>query len=1093
MRKFSVLLTALFLIGVSAVFGQGRSVSGKVLDSESGDPIIGASVEVVGAQTGTSTDENGDFTVTLPEGYNMLRFTQTSYKSQDLTARDGMVVRLVLASEVLATAEIEVAMGTKMGKGYVGSAQTVSNETIEKKSPSDVTKALSGEFAGVQIATATGQPGVSSSVRIRGISSLNAGGGALYVVDGIPYGSDISAIDPSDIVTTTVLKDATATALYGARGSNGVILITTKKGTAGSEGKIEVDLQAGVNLKLLPMHDVITSPEEYMEISWLGMVNFLTQSGVAPSLDVARNQANNFLWDDRVGGLNQYYNLWNTKEIIDPLTGKFNPSAQRRYNPESWKEHLFHTAKKYMAGVKISGGSDKTTYYTSINFLNDEGYSINSNYKRLSALSNIDYSPKKWLTANFKAQYSFSNMNNVGQEENSDNNAFIFVNAIPPIYPVFQHNADGSTVPDAFLGGNAYDYGAHQGFGRPFRAGLNPAGALQLDKSYTERHNVALSNYFKFEFVKDLIISITNGYNFNFLNESQMTNMYYGDGAGVGHLMKVHSGYSDFTTRQQISYRKTLADIHNLDAMLGHDFRFQESKTFWGQKSQILKPNDIEFGNAVRNVRISSYANDYIAESYMGELRYNYDEKYFAIVNGSMYGSSYFAPGYRYGAFWSVGASWNIHRETFMAETRKWLSSLKIRGSYGTSGNDQIGNYHYLDMYAINNAEGRPSVSWQSIATPNLTWEKVYKTNLGLDLELKKGRLYLEFDVYNNLVVNNLDTRRTAPSLGYISLPVNDGKFRSYGFELLLRSNVIKTRNFNLDLRATMASAKAILLENPRELVKGKWIEMAMNGGRARGHYLGDIYIRHFKGVDPNTGWGLWEQWYDIGPNGDGDPVRDTHFYEFENTVVDGVVKRRRENVQWDKTRTTSNPNEASTIFIGKNVYPDLYGGFGLDVSAYGFDLSASFDYIIGGYNIDGIYANLMSDRNIGAHNYHKDILKAWNPLIGAGQDTNVPGLLAGLFTKNGQYRAQFSGAGDRFLTPNTGLRLGSVRLAYNFPKKMIEKLQLNNLSLWVVADNLFVLSHRKGYNPFTGFTGGNALNQYSPLSTVMGGIKFSF
>ncbi len=1090
MRKFSVLLTALFLIGVSAVFGQGRSISGKVLDSESGDPIIGASVEVVGAQTGTSTDENGDFTVTLPEGYNTLRFTQTSYKSQDLTARDGMVVRLVLASEVLATAEIEVAMGTKMGKGYVGSAQTVTSETIEKKSPSDVTKALSGEFPGVQIATTTGQPGVSSSVRIRGIASLNASGSALYVVDGIPYGSDISAIDPSDIVTTTVLKDATATALYGARGSNGVILITTKKGTAGSEGKIEVDLQAGVNLKLLPMHDVITSPEEYMQISWLGMVNFLKQ-GAGFTLDNARTRANSFLWDDRVAGLNEYYNLWNTKDIIDPTTGTFNANAQRRYDPESWEEHLFHTAKKYMAGIKISGGSDKITYYTSFNFLNDEGYSINSNYRRLTALSNIDYSPKKWLTANFKAQYSFSNMNNVGQEDDSDNNAFVFVNAIPPIYPVFQHNADGSTVQDAFLGGNAYDYGMYAGFARPFRAGLNPAGALQLDKSYTERHNVALSNYFKLEFVKDLIISITNGYNFNFANLGQLTNMYYGDGAGVGHLYKQHVGYSDFTTRQQVSYRKTLADVHNLDAMVGHDFRFQESKVFWGQKSQILKPNDIELGNAVRNVRISSSANDYIAESYMGEIRYNYDEKYFAIVNGSMYGSSYFAPGYRYGAFWSVGASWNIHRETFMAETRKWLSSLKIRGSYGTSGNDQIGNYRYLDMYGITNSDGKPSVSWQSIATPSLTWEKVYKTNVGLDLELKKGRLYLEFDVYNNLVVNNLDSRRTAPSLGYTSVPVNDGKFRNYGIELMLKSNVIKTRNFSLDLRATVANSKAILLENPKEFIKGHWIEMAMNGSRARGHYLGDIYIRHFKGVDPNTGFGLWEQWYDVGPNGSGNPVLDTYTYEFEQTVVNGEVKRRREDVQWDKTQTTSNPNDASTIFIGKNVYPDLFGGFGFDVSAYGFDLSASFDYIIGGYNTDVIYANLMDDGYIGANNYHKDILKAWNPLIGEGQNTDVPGLLAGLYA--GDYQASYSTAGDRFLTPNTGLRLGSVRLAYNFPKKMIEKLQLNNLSIWVVADNLFVLSHRKGYNPFTSFIGGNSISQYSPLSTVMGGIKFSF
>ena len=276
MRKYSFLLVALlfFIGGVNAVFGQGRSISGKVLDSESGTPIVGASVEVVDAQTGTSTDENGNFTVTMPEGFTKLKIENTSYKTQIVVARDGMVIRLVTQSEVLTEAEVEVAMGTKKGKGYVGSAQTVTQEVIEKKSPSDITKALSGEVAGMQVVTSTGQPGQTSSVRIRGVGSLNAGGGALYVVDGIPYGNDISSIDPADIVSTTVLKDATATSMYGSRGADGVILITTKKGTAGSDGKIEVDLTAGANFRYLPMHDVITNPKQYMELSWDGLFNF---------------------------------------------------------------------------------------------------------------------------------------------------------------------------------------------------------------------------------------------------------------------------------------------------------------------------------------------------------------------------------------------------------------------------------------------------------------------------------------------------------------------------------------------------------------------------------------------------------------------------------------------------------------------------------------------------------------------------------------------------------------------------------------------------------------------------------------------------
>lgn len=455
MRKFSVLLTALLLIGVSAVFGQERSISGKVLDSESGEPLVGVSISVVGADTGTSTDENGDFTVTLPDGFTKLRVEQTSYKTQEVTAAEGMVIRLVLSSTVLSEAEIEVAFGTKKGKGYVGSAQTIQQETIEKKSPSDITKALAGEFAGVQIATSTGQPGMESKVRVRGIPSLNASGDALYVVDGIPYGGDVSSIDPNDIVSTTVLKDATATAMYGARGANGVILITTKKGTAGSEGKIEVDVQAGVNMRLLPMHDRITSPEEYMEAGWLGLVNYYYQREASPDLEAAKQKATQNIWstgkDNDITSLAKQYNIWTQEDVIDHATGKFKSGVGRRYDPENWQDHIFRVGKKYSAGVKISGGSDKTTYFTSINYLNDEGYYIRSKYNRLTATTNLDYSPKKWLTANFKAMYAYSTMNHVGQDENA-NNGFNFVYYVPPIYPVFLRDANGNLLKDDYTG-----------------------------------------------------------------------------------------------------------------------------------------------------------------------------------------------------------------------------------------------------------------------------------------------------------------------------------------------------------------------------------------------------------------------------------------------------------------------------------------------------------------------------------------------------------------------------------------------------------------------------------------------------------------
>ncbi len=1100
MRKYSFLLTALlFFLGVTAVFGQGRSISGKVVDSESGDPIVGASVEIVDAQTGTSTDENGNFTVTMPEGYTKLKIENTSYATQTVVARDGMVVRLVATSETLTEVDVEVAMGTKKGKGYVGSAQMVSSETIEKRSPSDVTKALSGEVAGLQVVTSSGQPGVASTVRLRGVGSLNASSGVLYVVDGIPYGNDISAIDPSDIVSTTVLKDATATAMYGARGSDGVILITTKKGTAGTEGKIEVDLMAGANFRYLPMHDVITDPQQYMELSWLGLFNLIkAYSPGASNLQVGQYVNNRILWGADLG-MPVQYNLWNTRDIINSANGKFNSDVAKLYEPENWYDHMFHTGMKTGVGVKISGGSDKTTYYTSVNFLKDEGYYIQSDFKRLTTLTNLDYAPKKWLTANFKMQYAYYTMNNVGQSTTAANNGFVFVNSIPPIYPVFQHAADGSVVQDKYLGGNAYDYGQYIGYARPYYPGINPAGALRLDRSFVTGHNLAVSNFLKFEFVKDLVFIVTNGYNLYMGDRSQLMNMYYGDGENVGRINYNSSLGLDFNTRQQLTYKKTFAAIHNFDMMLGHDFRNQEVQVKSGGKSELLKPNDIQLSNAVKMVSLEGSQTDYRSESYMGELRYNFDEKYFAIVNGSIYGSSYFAPGHRYGTFASAGASWNIHKELFMSEIRKkWLSNLKVKASFGTSGNDNIGNYNYYNMYALTNFDGLPGVLFGSIAEPNLTWETTYKFNTGIEFEIKRGRLYGEVEFYSNTTVNNLDSRTVAPSLGYSSVPINQGKYRSFGFEFMLKAHVIDAKNFDLNLRLTGARHNAIFLELPEEYVNGQLVEMVMNGNYAKGKSRGAIYTKTFLGVDPQTGWSVWRKYYDE-TTGTENAVLEPYRYLNQKTVdANGNIVLENPNAKLVSTVTSDYRQAAYEYIEGKLIYPNLYGGFGIDVSTYGFDISMAFDYIIGGYNYDAIYANLMGDGAIGTNNYHVDMLNTWSHFQTAehNKTTQVPILYSGqgYATANSAYYADWSNSSStRFLTSNTGLRLSSVRVAYNFPKKMLEKIKLNNLSVWVSGDNLMVLSARRGYNPFTYLSGGNSSSQYAPLSTVVGGVKFSF
>ncbi|HRS68326.1 MAG TPA: SusC/RagA family TonB-linked outer membrane protein, partial [Paludibacteraceae bacterium] len=509
MRKLTLLVAGLFMLCASAVYGQSRTISGKVVSLDDNEPVIGASILVKGTTNGTISDVDGGFELSAsPEDTLVVSYIGMS--SVQILAKNAKIISLQSsATELEEVVTFAYATGTK--KSFTGSATIVGSEKIEKKNATEVSKALAGEVAGLQVVSTSGQPGTSASVRIRGIGSVNSSTDPLYVVDGIPYDGDVSAIDPSDIASTTVLKDATATSLYGSRGANGVILITTKKGTAGAEAKIDVDVKYGVNTRLLPMYDVVTSPEEYATMSWQGLYNYFRKIQ-NNSQDQAVKKANDYLFSSL--GIPVMYNIWNQSGslLINPYAGdgSINPSfstdALRKVgyeNLESWKGAIFRVGQKMETNLKIHGGSDKTTYYTSFGYLKDEGYYIGSDYNRFTVRSNIDHQAKKWLKGNLNLAYTYSEFNNPGQSDNM-NNGFNYVNGIPPIYPVYQRNPDGSIKLDSKTGNYAYDYGMYEGEGRLFGSGINPAGALQLDKTRQLQHQVSASGMLEIQFYKDL-------------------------------------------------------------------------------------------------------------------------------------------------------------------------------------------------------------------------------------------------------------------------------------------------------------------------------------------------------------------------------------------------------------------------------------------------------------------------------------------------------------------------------------------------------------------------------------------------------------
>lgn len=1093
------IFTLLFLVLSVSLFAQ-QQVSGVVVDGN-GEPVIGASVQAKGTTQGTISDYDGKFEMNVPESVKTLVISFVGMATQEVAA--GKNLKIVMTENTEVIQEIVVTGYGNVAKGaYAGSAQAVKAEDIEKKNPSDITKALSGEVAGVQVVTSSGQPGEVADIVIRGIGSISANKAPLYVVDGIPLDAgSISSIDPGDIASTTILKDATATSLYGSRGANGVVLITTKKGSSnGDEGKIEIDVKAGANMRLLPMHDVIESPEDYIVMAWQSLYNqqrYVNNRSEQQSV----TYANNNLYG--INGLPTIYNLWNKSgsKLINPYnrSGKVSPTfdyenVQRLAsyeNMESWYNALFNNGLKAEATAKISGGDEKLNYYTSFGYLKDEGYYTSSDFQRFNTRANINYQAKKWLKGGLNIQYSYAKMSNPGQTD-AANNGFAFVNQIPPIFPVYVHDAEGNIVMDSRTGRKMYDYGnggrenVGQEGGRPYAFGINPAGALEWDKQIVVYHQTMANAFLEFKLYEGLKFTVNAGLQYMNQRANTLTNPYYGDAAGIGRIANTQVNSLAFTSNQLLEYNKTFNE-HTIRAMVGHETTYFTYNYQYGYKKNIVLDNVGELSNAVSMDAVEGYARTSTLESALATITYDYDGRYLITANYRADGSSKFAKGHRWGHFGSVGGAWNFTNESFMSDYKDWIKNGKLRLSWGVLGNQDIGDMLFDDQYTIENVNGEKAYAWSYKGNPELTWERTSTIDLGLEFSVAKY-LDVEFDYFYKKTDNMLFPRYVAPSLGYGGYYVNDAAMENQGIEFNLKAHLVDTRNVKLDLRLNGGYYRNKMLQMPIDGYdeNGEEMRQIMSGGMSVGHSVADWYMPHYEGVN-EEGEATYTAYYDANKGNFGTTSADLIAEgETGDNYIASVYEYKLKNPNADIQTTSVSgrySNYAGNNYTGKSFMPDLDGGFGIDLEAYGVTLSISCAYRIGGYGYDNQYALLMHSDNIGSKNWHKDIMNSWTE---NNTNTDVPRLSNG----NDLYANMGS---DRFLTSNSYLSLNSINLGYKFPKKLIEKIKLNNLQIWVAANNLAIATARKGYNPMMSVDGSNGYNDYSPLSTIMGGIKVQF
>ena len=1067
-QRLTMILVSMFLM-VGAALAQTK-VNGTVTSQEDGQPVIGASVLVVGTQVGTVTDVNGKFSLTVPAGKSTLRITYVGMEPIEVSARPNM--RIMLTSDQKALDEvIVVAYGTAKKGTFTGSAGTMKADKIEKLQVSDLTRALSGQVAGVQVQSSNGQPGTSATIRVRGVSSINGSNAPLYVVDGVPFDGDLSSIPASDIADITVLKDAASTSLYGARGANGIIMVTTKQGKQGKP-IVNVNARWGQNSRAVSNYDVIKNPAQYLELEYAAIYNYAT-TNLGYDAGRAQDYANKTIVTNTGGG--NGYQIYTVPEgqYMFGTDGKLNPNATLGwtngtyyYTPDDWEDIIMQKAFRQEYEASVSGASENNNYYVSYSFLDDGGIVSGSSFRRSSVRVRDEFKVTDWLKlgANIGLTHSKSFYPDEQTTINSSGNAFRMAYGIAPIYPLYVRDAEGNIMKngDRYV----YDYGSGEaGRDRSYMSISNPAGQMQYDKAIYTMDILNSTWFAEIKPMEGLTLTARLGYTQDNTNYDALQNAYMGQFASLeGGAYQYHMRTTGFTTQFLANYNTKIADVHNIDVTLGYEGYQWKYRELYGGAQKLYNPESYWLDNAVNQKNNAGYQIDYATKGIFGRINYSYDDKYIAAVSYRRDASSCFHPDNRWGGFFSGSIAWVISKENFMEGTRSWLNNLKFKASYGQQGNDNLGRntgskryyyYAYTDQYTMTgDASGFSDGTLAYKGNKDLTWEKSVSYNIGLDFSMFSNRLNGTIEYFGRQQKDMLYFKPVAGSLGYTQIPMNVGTMTNRGLEIDLSYDIIKTHDITLSVNANATLLKNKIDELHPDL-NGKWIDS--NRIYEEGESMYRLFIAEWAGVNPETGEA--EYW--------------VYKKDDDGNYTDERIRTS------DYTEATKTVNRVAT----DDLLPDMYGGFGLSATAYGFDASIQFAYQLGGQVLDQGYLYLMhaSASSDAGGAWHKDILNAWTP---TNTNTDVPRLNAG-----DRYTAYTS---TRFLTSASYLSINNVTVGYTLPKKLVSKIGLSKVRVYFVGDNLALFAKRKGLDPRQGFVSSIPYT-YTQLRTLSGGISVSF
>ena len=1032
-----MLMFALLVASIGIATAQTLTVTGTVVSESDGQPVVGAYVLVNGTTLGTITNDKGEFGIrNVPADAKeiIVTFLGMSTASAPVQAEP---VRVVMKEDQNYLDEtIVVAYGVQKKSSFVGAASQISGEKLERTQASNLSKSLEGAVSGVQIASSSGTPGSGATIHIRGFGSMSASTTPLIVVDGTPYEGSLNSIPTQDIESLTVLKDAAANSMYGARGSNGVIIITTKKGNAGKVN-ITFDAKVGVNSRGVPAYDVLEDPADFYELTWESIRNAAYYGGI-----YSYAQANAYASGALVNEFTKYnvYKGIDNDKLVDPSTGKLNPNATDRKWTDNWIKDIFRPGIRQEYNVAASGGSEKTQGYLSVSYLNDQGYIPNSGFARISVRGKVDQTIGKRIKAGINIAYSNTEMSQFNTSESSNySNIFMFSQNMPPIYPIYLYDLQTGERQYDKNGGDLYDWGTT----RPAATNANAYGQLMSSKYKTIRDNISSRGYLDIQILKDLKFSANVAFDvFNTSSDEYMSPVG-GDAAEVGGRGEQQATrYTALNANQLLSYTPTFG-LHTLSLLLGHETKSDSNHYLYGHMTNFVDLNVTDFDNALVYQGLYSGTTNYFLQGVFARAEYDFASRYFLSASYRRDGSSRFHPDNRWGSFWAVGASWNAKQESFLKDVDA-VDMLKIKASYGTQGNDNLGyTTVYQDLYSIERVDGEASLTKKFRAAPDVTWEKSQNFNVGFETRFF-NRLSVNADFFIKHTKDMIYLRPLAPSEGDPSEQlVNDMDMKNTGIEFEISADVIKTRNvlWNISLNGT--HYKNAITKLPEDKPQDGYD--TGNYWREVGGSIYDYYMKEWAGVNPDNGLPQYKQ------------------YDDEGNVT---IVNSHEDATYRK--------------IGKCPIPKLYGGLSTSLSAYGIDFSASLAYQLGGWVIDSVYSSYMTSGDVG-NNWHKDIFNRWTP---ENRYTDVPRLQDGDMEAN-----QTS---TRFLTSASYISLRNVTLGYTLPKSVLNKMKMQGLRIYLTGDNLWYKSARKGLDVRQSFSGSVGYG-YSAIRTVSLGLNLTF